>query len=399
MTAVDSDSGDDAMLPSPFCHELARWPPNANPTSTRRFRHRGCWRLPRWSAGCARWSVPHPERSTTRHVYVPQHNWRGSRQADVPGADPQHWYGMRPLSTDAPLWSGDDQVVTLSPSTLQTLADCPLRWLLERHGGTDGRDVRSAIGSLLHALVADPAKTEGQMLSELENLWAKLPFDSQWYSDNELARHRAMLSTFAQWRAQTRHELTEVGTEVDVDGVVGQHEGALPGVRVRGRLDRLERDGAAGWWWSTSRPARARSARTTRNAMPSWRCTSWPSPKGCCRRATSPAAPGWSISARPVAGGATEREQDALTPERPRRVARTGAARRGRHPGPAVHRPCQRRLRPLPGAGQLSRPGRQVRRAMTAALQSRPNWPPRSACSHPPTSRPRSSPRRPGRSW
>ena len=27
---------------------------------------------------------------------------------------------------------------------------------------------------------------------------------SQWYSDNELARHRAMLSTFAQWRAQTR---------------------------------------------------------------------------------------------------------------------------------------------------------------------------------------------------
>ncbi len=51
-----------------------------------------------------------------------------------------------------------------------------------------------------------------------------------------------MLSTFAQWRAQTRHELTEVGTEVDVDGVLAPT--TEPGVRVRGRLDRLERDAA-----------------------------------------------------------------------------------------------------------------------------------------------------------
>jgi len=131
--------------------------------------------------------------------------------------------------------------VRLSPSTLQTLADCPLRWLLERHGGSDGRDVRSAIGSLVHALVADPGMTESQMVAELERVWGKLPFESAWYADNELARHRSMLSTFAQWREQTRQELTEMGTEIDVDGVL-DCDGT--DVRVRGRLDRLERDEA-----------------------------------------------------------------------------------------------------------------------------------------------------------
>jgi RecB family exonuclease len=161
--------------------------------------------------------------------------------AGISGADPKQWYGMTAPSTDEPLWSGDDHVVRLSPSTLQTLTDCPLRWLLERHGGSDGRDLRSAVGSLLHALVADRGMNEVQMVSELERLWEKLPFESAWYADNELARHRTMLSTFAQWREQTRGELTEVGTEIDVDGVLDCDGTA---VRVRGRLDRLERDSA-----------------------------------------------------------------------------------------------------------------------------------------------------------
>ena len=135
-------------------------------------------------------------------------------------------------------------MVTLSPSTLQMLSDCPLRWLLERHGGSAGRDVRSALGSLIHALVSEPGKTESQMLDELEKVWSQLPFDAQWHADNELARHLEMLSTFLRWRSDTRHELTELGTEVDVDGELTRPEGELAAVRVRGRLDRLERDSA-----------------------------------------------------------------------------------------------------------------------------------------------------------
>ncbi|HEY1840337.1 MAG TPA: ATP-dependent DNA helicase [Mycobacterium sp.] len=157
--------------------------------------------------------------------------------AGVPGADPSGWYGMSPVSTTEPMWSGDDHVVTLTPSSLQTLTDCPLRWLAERHGGTDPRDLGSTIGSVLHALIAEPAG-ESELLAALERAWQQLPFESGWYSANELARHRAMIETFLAWRAQTRCELTEVGVEVEVDGVLDG------GVRLRGRVDRIERDAA-----------------------------------------------------------------------------------------------------------------------------------------------------------
>ena len=90
------------------------------------------------------------------------------RRGGCARCSPAQWYGTTALSTDEPLWSGEGHVVTLSPSRLQTLSDCPLRWLLERHGGADGRDVRSALGSLIHALVADPDKGEEQMIAELE---------------------------------------------------------------------------------------------------------------------------------------------------------------------------------------------------------------------------------------
>lgn len=167
-------------------------------------------------------------------------------QAGVPGADPTGWHGLIPVSSSDRL-CGDNDLVTLTPSTLQTLNDCPLRWLVERHGGTNARELRSTIGSVLHALIAEPDKSESHLLAELDRAWQHLPFDAQWHSVNELARHRTMIQTFVEWRAQTRHELTEVGVEVDVDGTLGdlgESENQAGEVRLRGRVDRLERDAA-----------------------------------------------------------------------------------------------------------------------------------------------------------
>src|SRR6202008_4285084 len=53
-----------------------------------------------------------------------------------------------------------------------------------------------------------------------------------------------MIEAFVEWRTQTRGELTEVGIEVDVDGALGTPRNDGGEIRLRGRVDRLECDGA-----------------------------------------------------------------------------------------------------------------------------------------------------------
>lgn len=247
VTAVDSDGcGADqaAALPSAFFYEIARLAGEdptsvaAQPVSAPRVlsaaalvgRLRGVVCAPEGAVGEAE------RRCAATHL-------ARLAAAGVPGADPAGWHGLLPVSTTEPLRGAGDPV-TLTPSSLQTLTDCPLRWLAERHGGTDARDLRSGIGSVVHAVIAEPDRSESALLAQLERAWRHLPFDAGWHSANELARHRAMIEAFIEWRRQTRGELTEVGVEVDIDGTLPSLREDGGEVRVRGRVDRLERDAA-----------------------------------------------------------------------------------------------------------------------------------------------------------
>ena len=243
ITAVDSDAGDQAMLPSVFMPELARLATGDIPAVGVAPVQAPQVLAPAAVVGRLRAVVCAPAGAVdeSRRACAAEQLGRLAA-AGVPGADPQQWHGLGEVSTDEPLWSGDEHTVTLSPSTLQTLTDCPLRWLAERHGGTGVRQLNSTLGSVVHALVAEPSMSQAQLIAELDTVWAALPFDSPWYAANELDRHRAMLAAFVAWRAASRHELTEVGTEVTLDGVLAAPGDGLPGVRVRGRIDRLERD-------------------------------------------------------------------------------------------------------------------------------------------------------------
>lgn len=251
-------------------------------------------------------------------------------RAGVPGADPASWHGTAPVSTEEPLWrAGDGRVVTLSPSALQSLLDCPLRWLAERHGGTDGRDLRSTIGSVMHALVAESAVTAEQLLAELDRAWRQLPFESPWYSANERDRHRAMIETFLAWRAHTRGQLTEVGTEVAFDGPLDTGDG----VRLRGRIDRIERDAAGRLVVVDVKTAKTPVSKDDAQQHAQLAVYQLAVEAGLLGPDEQPGGARLVYPAKPGAVGAAEREQDPLTTETGdqwrRRIAQAAAATAG----------------------------------------------------------------------
>ena len=180
----------------------------------------------------------------------PQKHARAARQlarlaeAGVRGAHPDGWFGVGGISTTAPLWTAEDGPVPLSPSTVEQLTTCPLRWMLDRHGGNDGANTHAVTGTLVHTLVQAVAgeMAPDQVRRALETAWDAVDLGSQWYSRHELNRTSAMLETFEKWLRGTRGELTEAGIEVEVAGVLESRSEGEPAVALRGRIDRLERD-------------------------------------------------------------------------------------------------------------------------------------------------------------
>ncbi|GAY17999.1 ATP-dependent DNA helicase [Mycobacterium sp. shizuoka-1] len=315
ITAVDSDAGDEAALPSPFVAELAELTtgaadqpaaPAAAPPVLAPAAVVGRLR----SVVCAPAGAVSDGERATAAVQLARLAAQG-----VPGADPAQWYGMTELSTLEPLWSDDQHTVALSPSTLQTLTDCPLRWLAERHGGTDRRDLRSTLGSVVHALIADSASSPERLVEQLENLWSTLPFESSWYADNELDRHREMLAAFVAWRSATRHELTEIGTEIDVDGVIAEPGEGLPGVRVRGRVDRLERDAQGRLVIVDVKTGKSPVTKDQAQRHAQLGLYQLAVTEGAIADGDHPGGGRLVYVAKPNASGATEREQSPLTPD------------------------------------------------------------------------------------
>ncbi|MEB3048901.1 ATP-dependent DNA helicase [Mycolicibacter sp. MYC123] len=330
VTAVDGEAGGDEQIPSEFLTELlgcttgeraVRVPPVVAPPVLSAAGLVGRLRAVVCAPDDA---VGDDERSQAATQLA-----RLAR-AGVPGADPDDWYGTTPVSSTEPLWhTGTGPPVTLSPSALGNLLDCPLRWLAERHGGADGRDLRSTIGSVMHALVAQSSGTREQLLAELDRAWQQLPFDAQWYAANERDRHRAMLETFLEWRAQTRDQFTEVGTEIAFDGVID----AGDGVRLRGRIDRVERDAADRLVVVDVKTAKSPATKDDAQQHAQLAVYQLAVEAGLVGSGEVPGGARLVYPAKPRDGGATERDQDPLTPDTSQqwreRIAEAAAATAG----------------------------------------------------------------------
>ncbi|MEV6555293.1 ATP-dependent DNA helicase [Nocardia sp. NPDC051756] len=242
VTAVESVSGERDLVPSRFLAELLGHDEDGEPGA-----------LPIADPGRAlvmhslvaelRGAVCDPESEPDRRQRA-AHQLARLARAGVPGTHPDDWYGTAELSSQRTLWEEDDSAVGLSPSTVELLRTCPLRWALERHGGTDGDNPHAVKGNLVHTLVQALAGQvpEAQVRAALDKAWQSVDPGSGWHSRQELRRTEAMLETFMSWVRNTRGELTQAGVEVPVDCVLPPRTEDERAVRIRGRVDRLERD-------------------------------------------------------------------------------------------------------------------------------------------------------------
>ncbi|HJQ46231.1 MAG TPA: ATP-dependent DNA helicase [Amycolatopsis sp.] len=162
--------------------------------------------------------------------------------AGVPGAHPDSWYGVADASTADPLYGSGD-IVRISPSTVDTLSKCPLRWVIERHGGADPAQLAAVTGTLVHGLAqaaADGLDEQG-LRQALDEAWAKVDAGAPWFSRRERTRVEQMVRNFLTWLSTSRAELTQLGVEQDIEVELPLGEGDLI-VKLRGRVDRLESD-------------------------------------------------------------------------------------------------------------------------------------------------------------
>jgi superfamily I DNA/RNA helicase/RecB family exonuclease len=156
--------------------------------------------------------------------------------AGVPGADPDDWYGLAPITVEGPL-RHPRAVVKISPSQVELYDRCALRWLLETAGGRPASSSSQGLGSLIHELAEqEPDGDESRLAEMLEERFDRLGLGTGWVADAERARARQMVARLAQYVAQARANGRElVGVEQPVRIQVGRAE-------IRGVVDRLERD-------------------------------------------------------------------------------------------------------------------------------------------------------------
>ena len=161
-------------------------------------------------------------------------------QAGVPGADPAEWWTTTAPSTMEPLPTAP----ALSPSRIEGLLNCPLREVIQRLVAEEETPAALTRGTLAHAyLEAVGRGVDTQQAKDLTlAAWDQVQNDPEWRVATERESLARLLDRTSLWLTQSRSRMTLVGAELDLDVEVDE------GVRIRGRMDRLEVDESGDHW-------------------------------------------------------------------------------------------------------------------------------------------------------
>ncbi len=170
--------------------------------------------------------------------------------AQLPGAHPASWWGMRPLSSDDPTFDPSTPV-PVSPSRVEAIHSSPLDWFVAQARAEAATDMARSIGTLVHELAEDmpdwkaddlnPAESfRTQILRELEVRFQRLGLPDTWETQVVYQRAVTMVEKFVNYVVDLHgvHGRELVGVE-------GSFKVFVPGPRrdalLSGRVDRLEK--------------------------------------------------------------------------------------------------------------------------------------------------------------
>ena len=114
---------------------------------------------------------------------------------DVPGADPATWIGAAGPTSTSPLVAEGERI-RVSPSDVEGLAACPLKWFLSRNGGSVPASDAQALGSLIHEIAerAEKEHLRGPALkAAFEERLGGLGYPDTWLGGLASDRARAMI--------------------------------------------------------------------------------------------------------------------------------------------------------------------------------------------------------------
>jgi superfamily I DNA/RNA helicase len=178
----------------------------------------------------------------------------------VPGAHPNSWWGLAPLTSEERIVPPGGTVF-VSPSKVESVQKSPLDWFVQAAGGEAATDFARSLGTLVHSIAQDiPDGSGAEYLAELIRRWPALGMKENWEGKLDFQRAETMVRKLAQYILVMRSEgrrlvgveqdftvqLTEAAgsgavSDADASGDPGSEQGARPAV-LRGQVDRLEID-------------------------------------------------------------------------------------------------------------------------------------------------------------
>ncbi|WP_051366556.1 ATP-dependent helicase [Hamadaea tsunoensis] len=180
-----------------------------------------------------------PRQSEPRRKAAAEQLARLAREG-VPGAHPDEWWGLPELSDERPL-SDEGEVVTVTPSTMESALRCSLRWLLERHGGNAPDSYQQGVGNLVHAaamLAEDAVVDRGALLNYVTERFEVIELAAKWLAPREQRRAEDMVDKLVRWLSDNPRRLIAI----ERDFLVRVTEDTAHPVDLKGRVDRLEVD-------------------------------------------------------------------------------------------------------------------------------------------------------------